>query len=341
MKKNIIKIWNNRYFFLFILLFAYAQTIHARITVREHWYIYIFTPEAAISIFIEVCILFLIIRYFIQHWQRSAIFNSKEVIKIFGISIILYVLILQIIAFIIAVVFGNVERNFNWETSTLSSLTYLLDGFIYGSFYLAYSYYNKYKRHQNQLATFNLALSESRIKQLKTQLNPHFLFNNLNVLDQLIEEDKHKASDFLNEFAEIYRYVLQATDKKLIPIVEELGFAEQYFKLIQYKYGNAYQLILKIDQLNGFVVPLTLQLLIENAIQHNLGTSSKPIVIRIIIDQKIHVSNNLNIKQYAKLASGRALINLKEQYALLNNSPIEIKQSDETFSVFIPIVQVK
>ncbi|MCG7860633.1 histidine kinase, partial [Flavihumibacter sediminis] len=94
--------------------------------------------------------------------------------------------------------------------------TYLLDGFIYGSFFLAYTYYKKNKKQSAQLADYNKALYDSRMTQLKAQLNPHFLFNNLNVLDQLIYEDKERASEFLNEFADIYRYVLQADNQKIV-----------------------------------------------------------------------------------------------------------------------------
>ena len=201
--------------------------------------------------------------------------------------------------------------------------------------------YLKNKKHQELVATYNHALSESRINQLKTQLNPHFLFNNLNVLDQLIEEDKNKASEFLNEFANIYRYVLQATDKNLVPIHEELAFAMQYFKLIQHKYGKAYQL--KIESIgSGYIVPLTLQLLIENAIQHNFGSTDNPICIKIeATDTIISISNNSILKRSSKTTSGRALQNIKEQYKLLTKNPIVIQKSDNDFSINIPIIRPK
>lgn len=340
MKKTFIKIRENQHFFLFILLFTYLQSIYSRILIRGDLSIYIFTPEAAIAKLIEVGILFFLLYFFIKYWQESAVFTTKEMIKIFSSSLIVYLLIIQSITLLISFTFGNIERNFNWNTIGLSSLTYLLDGFIYGSFILAYYYYLKNKKHQEQLTTYNHALSESRINQLKTQLNPHFLFNNLNVLDQLIEEDKHKASEFLNEFADIYRYVLQATDKKLVPIDEELAFAKQYFNLIQHKYGEAYQL--KIESLGtGYIVPLTLQLLIENAIQHNFGSTDNPICIKIEATDTICISNNFIPKRSSKSRSGRALQNINEQYMLLTRDPIVIQKSDNEFSVIIPIILTK
>ena len=338
MKNLLLKIQRNRYFLLFIFLFAYAQSIQIRIWARGTINGYVFTPEAAIMTSITACLLFVIIDFFVQNWQKSAVLRIDEVIKIFSTSLVSYVVLVKLLGLMIALAFGTVERNFNSKTLTLSTFSDFMDGFIYGSFFLAYYYYKKNKNHQQQLATYHHAVSEIRINQLRAQLNPHFLFNNLNILDQLIEEDKHKASDFLNEFADIYRYVLQASDSKLVTLNEELTFAEQYFRLIQHKYGNAYQLILESKDRNGYISPLTLQLLIENAIQHNLGTAENPVYIKIDTGTVLRVSNNLVPKQNLKSTSGRALNNLQEQYKLLANKPIEIIKSNSQFSVTIPLI---
>lgn len=337
--KNIIhKIYQIRHFLLFILLFAYIQSIYTRIAVRRQINAYIFTPEAALATVIGAGILFLIILFFIRKWQETDTFTNQTMLKIFGTSLLSFVITMQLIGLLIAFAFGNIERNFNQQAFTLSLFSDFLNGVIYGSFFLAYYYFNKNKKHQQKLAIYNQSLAESKINQLKAQLNPHFLFNNLNVLDQLIEEDKQKASDFLNEFAEIYRYVLQASDKELTDIDQEIDFAKQYFKLIQYKYGNAYQLNIETQNAKGFIVPLTLQLLIENALQHNIGSRENPVYIKINIDENIFVSNNINLKRNTKLTSGRALKNLKEQYQLLSKKPIEIHQTEKEFSATVPII---
>lgn len=338
MKKLLNTLYSNRHFLVFILLFAYLQSVYTRIVTRRIINAYIFTPESAFATLISVCVLFLIILFFIRNWQKSAVFEMKEMLKIFGVSLVIFIITMNTIGLLIAFAFDNIERNFNQQTLILSTFSDLLDGFIYGSFFLAYYYYQQNIKKQKQLVIYNQAISESKINQLKTQLNPHFLFNNLNVLDQLIEEDKNRASDFLNEFADIYRYVLQASEKKFISIKEELIFAEHYFNLIQHKYGNAYQLVIENLNKDGFIIPLTLQLLIENAVQHNLGTAKDPVYIQIIIDKNIQVTNNYISKRNAKSTSGRALNNLKEQYKLLTSNPIEIQRNDSTFSVFIPII---
>lgn len=339
--KNIIhKIRQNRHFLLFILLFAYVQSVYTRMAVRQQINAYTFTPEAALATLLGAVVLFLIILFFIGKWQKTEVIATKTLLKIFGSSLLAFLISMQLIGLLMALAFDKIAQNFNQHTLTFSLFSDFLDGIIYGSFFLAYYYYQNNKTHQQKLATYNAVLAESRISQLKTQLNPHFLFNNLNILDQLIEEDKYAASKFLNEFGEIYRYVLYSTDKELVDIEEEVDFAKQYFKLIRHKYGNAYQLTIESSNANGFIVPLTLQLLIENAVKHNLGTADKPVRIQIMVDHNIVVSNNTNLKRNRKPTSGRALRNLKEQYGLLSEKPIEIHQRDEEFLVNIPLINV-
>ncbi|AZA93485.1 Inner membrane protein ypdA [Chryseobacterium nakagawai] len=335
------QIHQNRYFLLFVFLFAYVQSIHIRIVVRGTLDQYIFTPEAAVATFVSACILFFVIDFFIKSWQRSSTFSLKEIFKIFSSSLFVYLLVMKTISFLIALAFGTIERNFNEEALIFTTFSELIDGFIYGSFFLAYRYYKKNVIYQKQLLLYDQALSDSKINQLKTQLNPHFLFNNLNVLDQLIEEDKHKASDFLNEFAEIYRYVLDVSDKKLIAVKEELAFAEKYFNLIRHKYGSAYILQIDYENTTGNIVPLSLQLLLENAVQHNLGSQSNPVLITIHIREVIMVTNTIIPKRSIKKTSGRALNNLKEQYWVLTDQKLEMLKTETKFTVIIPIIPDK
>jgi len=340
MKKWLNKIYRNRFFLLFIVLFAYVQSIYVRLSVWEKINAYTFTPEAVFASFYQAGLLFVIILALIKKRNHSDVFSTREMLKIFGLSLILYLITMKASGFLLSFAFDTIERNFNQKTFFITLFSDFLNGFIYGSFFLAYYYYHKNKTHQQQLSFYHQALSESKIHQLKSQLNPHFLFNNLNVLDQLIEEDNHKASGFLNEFAEIYRYVLQSSEKKIINLNEELDFAEQYFRLIQHKFGKAYQMKIEGKNNNGYIVPQTLQLLIENAIQHNIGTEKNPIFIKINVTENISIENNINFKRNVKLTNGRALNNLKEQYKILTKEPIEIQQSKDVFLVIIPIIHI-
>jgi hypothetical protein len=187
---------------------------------------------------------------------------------------------------------------------------------------------------------YEKVLASSKIQQLKAQLNPHFLFNNLNTLDQLIEEDRDKASHFLHHFSELYRYSLITSEKKLVPLKEEIQFTKSYFKLMEEKYLGCY--FLEINQNNKtaetLIPPFCLQVLIENAIEHNLGVLKNPVHITISINQNIQVTNNKIKKQHVKKTSGRALKNLSTQFTLLGSNDIKIEENDLHFKVILPFI---
>jgi sensor histidine kinase YesM len=330
----------NNYFYGFIVLFAYAQSIQNRILVREHINFYTFTPEAAIFTLACACILFLIIRIIITYYEKTKRqFIMTDVTIIFIFSLLLYLFIINILSLAISLAFDTVRRNFNQQTLLSDNIHIAINACIYGSFFVVYFFYKKNKKDLKKLALYNYALSEGRIAQLKAQLNPHFLFNNLNVLDQLIEEDHTKASDFLNDFAELYRYVLQASNKKLVPLEEELFFAKSYFRIMRHKYGEDYKLeIRETKNIKGLIPPLTLQLLIENVIEHNLGSEQNPIWIVVEISNRLEVVNTIALKPKPKPSGGRSLRNLKEQYELLSAETMYILQSETQFSISLPII---
>lgn len=337
MKKLLYKLKEHRYFLGFVFLFSYAHSVQVRLLSRGGITLYTFTPEGAVASLVSACVLFLIIRKVMQ-WRRSpAVFGLREALWGFGQSVLLYFLVMHAFGLLIALVFDNVERNFNRSTFLSYSFTIVMDALIYGSFYLAYDYHRRNRKHREEIAQYHDALAESRISHLKNQLNPHFLFNNLNILDQLIDEDKRRASDFLNEFADIYRYVLQASDHRLVGVEAELSFVEKYFGLIRHKYGSAYSLTIEqAENTVGQIVPLTLQLLVENAVRHNLGTEVRPVAITIRLEQKISVINPVMRKRNAGSVSGRALANLREQYSLLCGVEPEVIATENTFTVTIP-----
>jgi hypothetical protein len=338
MKNTLSAVRRHRYFLWFIFLFAYVQSVQVRYTTSHEINALTFTPEAAVIQLGNACILFFIMRYLSAKWPTSNVPDFKHLLRVFVLSIGLYFATMQVLGLLIAGLFGTFERNFNANTLMYTSFGYFLNALIYGSFYLSYAYYRRNKQHQEQLKNYDRALAESKIMQLKNQMNPHFLFNNLNVLDQLIEEDKTLASDFLNNFAELYRYVLQVSDQKLIALSQEITFARQYFNLIRYKFGNAYQLEFEIKKTEAYIVPMTLQLLIENAIKHNLGSAEQPVVISVKIDHNVLVSNTLQPKPNPAFTSGKALNNLSDQYHLLSRQPIVIHRDASVFAVEIPLI---
>lgn len=334
------RLYLSKRFLLFTFVFAYLQSIQQRIGATRAIDFYTFTPEAGVFSFLSACLIFLSLGILIRKSRKKVhelSFRSTTVI--FLAALLLYLFITTLFSFLVSLSFGTIARNFTQNQIINSKLSSALDFCIYGGFYLALYFYLRNKVDNEQMAAYNSALAESKIAQLKSQLNPHFLFNNLNVLDQLIEEDSQTASDFLNDFADLYRYALQTSDKKLVPVSEELYFARRYFKLMAHKYGNSYQLEISAQEMpSGLLPPLTLQLLLENAIEHNLGTEQDPVRIVVQLNSKLTVMNNTVERTRRKATGGRALQNLQEQFALLSKEKVEIRHTDSKFEVSLPLI---
>lgn len=175
---------------------------------------------------------------------------------------------------------------------------------------------------------------------LKNQLDPHFLFNSLNVLNSLIEENTEAAQKFTTLLSKVYRYVLEQKSKELVSVEEELNFASTYMKLVHMRFENS--IVFEVEQnvdLKANVVPLSLQLLLENAIKHNQVKQNKPLKVNIYQkDNYLVVSNNFQPKSVIKHSSGVGLINIKQRYALLTERRVLVEKSEEDFRVRIPLL---
>ncbi len=175
---------------------------------------------------------------------------------------------------------------------------------------------------------------------LQDQLNPHFLFNNLSALKSLIIYDQDRAVNFTENFTDVYRYVLQSKDKMVIRIAEELEFIEAYIKLHKVRLGNG--LVTNIEIRNSFndfeIAPLTLQLLIENAIKHNITSKDKPLNINVFVKANYLVVENNNQKKETSYSTNTGLSNLKKRYKMLTEREIIIFEDNDTFRVNIPLL---
>lgn len=183
--------------------------------------------------------------------------------------------------------------------------------------------------------------ASAKFDALKNQLDPHFLFNSLNVLTSLIEENPRQAQKFTTSLSKVYRYVLEQKSKELVPVSEELAFARTYMNLIKMRFEDSIEVIIPEQASNpeAKVVPLSLQLLLENAVKHNMVTPSKKLFITIAEkDGMLTVSNNLQPKQILKKSSGVGLQNIRQRYQLLTERSIDIREDNNQFSVSIPML---
>ena len=183
--------------------------------------------------------------------------------------------------------------------------------------------------------------ANAQFESLKNQLDPHFLFNSLNVLTALIDENPEQAQKFTTSMSKIYRYVLEQKDKEMVKVEDEIEFAKIYCNLLKTRFEDSVDFTFDInnDDLQKFVVPLSLQLLLENCIKHNFATSSKPLNIRIFTEGKfLCIENNLQVREQLKESAGIGLANIVQRYALLTNDNVFIEKTEQTFKVKIPIL---
>ena len=182
---------------------------------------------------------------------------------------------------------------------------------------------------------------QAKYEALKNQVNPHFLFNSLNTLSGIVEQKSESATDFIKKLSDIYRYVLEQSDKELVSIHDEMKFVEDYLFLSKMRFGEALLFNSNLPASNTIqIVPLGLQMLVENAIKHNIITNDKPLRIEIDMNENnIIVKNNIQKKNtvIAKKES-LGLKNLKNRYEYLSDSAMEVIESDQEFIVKLPII---
>lgn len=328
-------------FLLFTFLFAYLSSIKNRIRAGHQVDGYLFTPESALVSIPEVILIVLLVgSIFLSYTNKRK--NELSILKIaflFLLALGTFILTMNAFAIAISLVFDTMDRNFSANQILNSNLEHLVDFCIYGGFYLAFFLFQRDKKHREKIENFNQSLAATQIQQLRQQLDPHFLFNNLNILDQLIRENPEKASSFLLDFSDLFRYLLENGQKQLVSVSDELEFALKYFALIKYKYGDAYQLDFNLpERVSGDIPALSLQLLIENAVQHNLGTETDPVIISISLINGIQVKNTLKPKVFKKKTGGRSLQNLKIQFEMLGKKNLDIRQSEACYEITLPIL---
>ncbi len=211
---------------------------------------------------------------------------------------------------------------------------------ILSVFYFTY-FYNRYQKNKVKEQKVIAGTASAKFDALKNQLDPHFLFNSLNVLTSLIEENPENAQKFTTSLSKVYRYVLEQKSKELVTVDEELNFARTYMSLLKMRFEDSiiFDIPDKASNPESKVVPLALQLLLENAVKHNMVTSSKPLHIKIYEDgDHLVVMNNLQPKQIVKKSSGVGLENIKQRYKLLSERKVHINQREKDFAVAIPML---
>jgi len=182
---------------------------------------------------------------------------------------------------------------------------------------------------------------QSQLDSLKSQINPHFLFNSLSTLSSLVSENPRQAERFIDELASVYRYVLQTNEQPLTTLDNELQFAEAYLHLLQTRFGEGVRLDFRVEEPARplLLPPLTLQLLLENAVKHNVALPTRPLRIQVYTEAgELVVVNNRQKKQAVVPSSQTGLRNIAAKYQLLKQPAVLVSETDEQFMVRIPLI---
>jgi len=225
-----------------------------------------------------------------------------------------------------------------WQGAVLSLVVNIVFETLYDADYAI----TKYKQVEEEKEMLRQLSFREEFDSLKNQVNPHFLFNCFNTLSSLIREDKETADLFLNELSKVYRYLLKNNEEGLSTVANEIRFVHSYYRLLQTRYGEAIKLqVTTVPRYDAFLLPsLTLQLLIENAVKHNILARSTPLEIEIFTrdDRQLVVRNNLQ-RRTVKVPSNKiGLKNIRLKYELLQQDGFAITQDETSFMVTLPLL---
>ena len=230
----------------------------------------------------------------------------------------------------------------NYEDLKLGLLVGFCVNLIFETLYQADYVLEKYKESIEEKEMLQQLSMEQEFDTLKSQVNPHFLFNCFNTLSSLISEDKQKAEVFLNELSKVYRYLLRNNEDGLSTVGNEVKFIQSYYRLLQTRHGEAVQINIEIDKrYEPYLLPsLSLQLLVENVVKHNVLSRNRPLEIDIFTTagNKLIVNNNLQRRSIKAPSNKVGLDNIKAKYNLLKQPGFQIMEDEKNFTVVLPLI---
>lgn len=228
-----------------------------------------------------------------------------------------------------------------WPYVEQSIIVALLISFIMSLIFTAIGFFKAWKRALIDSEKLKTEMMAYRYESLRNQINPHFLFNSFNVLSDLVYADQAMAVKFINQLSDLFRYVLDSRDKELVPLSDELAFMHSYIYLLKTRFEDKLDLKIDLEAAPGeLIVPMTLQLLVENAVKHNEVSEAYPLQIYIRRnDTFIEVENSLRIKKVGGESKNTGLKNIIQQFSYFTDRQIEVNNASGNFLVRVPILK--
>jgi len=227
------------------------------------------------------------------------------------------------------------------DVATSSTIIGLMVTSILLSTEIGIQFFTKWKKSLVEIEHYKAETLQAQLQNLKNQINPHFLFNNLSVLSSLVYKDQDKAVDFINQLSKVYRYLLDNRNSELVTLENELTFINSYIYLLQIRFDTNihFKIDVETEFLHKLIPPLSMQILIENAIKHNEISNDLPLTISIhIYENQLVVSNNLQLRTNHEPSSKTGLQNIKDRYKHFTERELEIIEIENNFVVKIPLL---
>lgn len=279
---------------------------------------------------------------FRQRFPRDSDFFKRTMLLIFFFLLMSALVILGLFSIYVGTGLlqdKNYENKFTWAYLVVGIVNIFFAFLNEGIFS-----FERWKNELNETENLKMAYKQSQLMGLKSQVNPHFLFNSLNSLSGLIQEDTARAEKFLDEMSRVYRYMLRNEETQLVQLAVELQFIRSYFSLLKARYNEAVELQVDINEgdKEKLVPPLSLQVIIENALFQNKTAKDSPLVIRLASDdgEAIIITNNVQRKVMTEIVEYEAgLDNLVKRYQLMNQPPVKIEEEATVRRIRLPLIR--
>lgn len=282
---------------------------------------------------------------FFDYVNRKIHWGNRQILRLavgFAGSVILTIFTMFFLRMIHRVAIGGVSFEQFFATEKVQFyFVFFIVTLLISLFFHAFYFYKELQKDKLKEQKIIAGTASAKFESLKNQIDPHFLFNSLNVLTSLIEENPDGAQKFTTSLSKIYRYVLEQKDKELVSVEEELAFAKTYMELLKMRFENSifYEMPQTLSNPEAKVVPLSLQLLLENTVKHNVVSENKPLHVRIYEeDGHLVIENDYQKKEVLQNRKGVGLQNIADRYNIVTDRKMIIEQNNEIFRVKIPVL---
>lgn len=335
-----------RYYFIFILaLYTFINTVICRL------YYYFHMEVSMWSAFLIIFVITLCIwesSRLLYPWVSKKVPVSEHIMQHAVIFFSGGLIVSVIITILINLVFGLLilhHRYIELVNPLKMTLTYtVLINLLFHLLNTIFIYQEAYRKKMVESESLKRMHAQAELLAIKQQINPHFLFNNLNVLSGLVMQKSNEANHFVEAFSQVYMHILSNHNKELIELYKELDFLQPYMYLLSQRFPDALQLQVNVPShyRNCYIIPVALQMLVENAIKHNVVSAKKPLVIKIFTDENnvLVVQNDIRPKLAPEPSSQSGLNNIRKRYQLVAGRTIDVQQSETIFSVQLPLIDV-